>query len=263
MSKALLDIGGLDAYYDQSHVLQGVSFAIARGEVVTLLGRNGAGKTTTLKTIMGIVPARRGVITFDSRALGGLPTYRIGSAGIAYVPETRDIFPSLSVEENLTLAARPGNGGGWTVERVYELFPKLGERANAGGDRRIVVDDARVHKRACGDSLVPEHLKKPRHARAQAVLGPAEIGNVGHRFEPVRRRQELARHGLIERPRFDIDDDVNDERLSLGRIELWPRRQKLKGYAGVVRNVGVIHGALRLVCPGRNPVLYASAGDRR
>ncbi len=134
MSKALLDIGGLDAYYDQSHVLQGVSFAIARGEVVTLLGRNGAGKTTTLKTIMGIVPARRGVITFDSRVLGGLPTYLIGSAGIAYVPETRDIFPSLSVEENLTLAARPGNGGGWTVERVYELFPKLGERANAGGD---------------------------------------------------------------------------------------------------------------------------------
>ena len=134
MSEALLEVRDLDAYYDQSHVLQGISFAIAQGQVVTLLGRNGAGKTTTLKTIMGIVPARRGAITFDGRALGGLPIHRIGRAGIAYVPETRDIFPSLSVDENLTLAARPGNGGGWTAERVYGLFPKLGERIRAGGD---------------------------------------------------------------------------------------------------------------------------------
>lgn len=134
MSETLLDVRDLDAYYDQSHVLQGVSFAIARGEVVTLLGRNGAGKTTTLKSIMGIVQARGGAITFDGRALGGLPPHRIGRAGIAYVPETRDIFPSLSVDENLTLAARPGNGDGWTAERVYELFPKLRERAQAGGD---------------------------------------------------------------------------------------------------------------------------------
>ena len=134
MSEALLDVRDLDAYYDQSHVLQGVSFAIARGEVVTLLGRNGAGKTTTLKTIMGIVRARGGTITFDGRALGDLPTHRIGRTGIAYVPETRDIFPSLSVDENLTLAARRGNGDGWTAERVYELFPKLRERAQAGGD---------------------------------------------------------------------------------------------------------------------------------
>ena len=134
MSDALLDVRELDAYYDQSHVLQGVSFALARGEVVTILGRNGAGKTTILKTIMGIVRARGGAITFDGRTLGGLPTYRIGRAGVAYVPETRDIFPSLSVAENLTLAARRGNGDGWTVERVYELFPKLRERARAGGD---------------------------------------------------------------------------------------------------------------------------------
>ncbi|MDP6883662.1 MAG: ATP-binding cassette domain-containing protein, partial [Rhodospirillales bacterium] len=134
MSETLLDVRDLDAYYDRSHILQGVSFAIDRGEVMTLLGRNGAGKTTTLKTIVGIVGARRGVITFDGRALGGLATHRIGRAGIAYVPETRDIFASLSVEENLTLAARPGNGDGWTLKRVYDLFPKLRERADAGGD---------------------------------------------------------------------------------------------------------------------------------
>ena len=134
MSETLLDVRDLDAYYDQSHVLQGVSFAIARGEVVSILGRNGAGKTTTLKTIMGIVRARGGAITFDGRALGGLPTHRIGRAGIAYVPETRDIFSSLSVAENLILAARPGNGDGWTAERVYERFPELRERAQAGGD---------------------------------------------------------------------------------------------------------------------------------
>ena len=134
MSEALLDVRDLDAYYDQSHVLQGISFTISRGEVVTILGRNGAGKTTTLKTIMGIVPALGGSITFDGRPLGGLPTHRIGRAGIAYVPETRDVFPSLSVDENLTLAARPGNGDGWTTERVYGLFPKLKERADAGGD---------------------------------------------------------------------------------------------------------------------------------
>ena len=130
----LLEVRDLDAYYEQSHVLQGVSFAIARGEVMTIVGRNGAGKTTTLKTIMGIVRARGGGITFDGLALDGLPTHRIGRAGLAYVPETRDIFPSLSVAENLTLAARPGSGNGWTEERVYELFPKLRDRALAGGD---------------------------------------------------------------------------------------------------------------------------------
>jgi branched-chain amino acid transport system ATP-binding protein len=127
---ALLAVEDLHSYYDQSHVLQGISLAVAAGRVVSLLGRNGAGKTTLLKSIMGIVPPRRGRVLIDGVDLTGAPPYRIARAGLGYVPETRGIFPSLSVEENLRLAARPG---AWTLERVWQTFPALAERRRAGG----------------------------------------------------------------------------------------------------------------------------------
>src|SRR5690606_30745033 len=103
-------------YYGDSHVLQGVSFGVPRGRVVALLGRNGAGKTTTLRSIMRLTPPKRGAMRFDGMPLDGLPAYRVARAGIALVHETRGIFPSLSVRENLTIAARAApNGGGWTL----------------------------------------------------------------------------------------------------------------------------------------------------
>jgi branched-chain amino acid transport system ATP-binding protein len=136
MADALLAVEDLHTYYGDSHVLQGVSFAVPAGSVVALLGRNGAGKTTTLRSIMRLTPPRSGAVRFGGAALAGLPPYRVARAGIALVHETRGIFPSLSVLENLTIAARGGaNGTGWTLERVFDTFPRLGERRDNGGSQ--------------------------------------------------------------------------------------------------------------------------------
>jgi len=128
---ALLATEDLHSYYDRSHVLQGIDLSVEAGQVLSLLGRNGAGKTTLLKSIMGIVPPRRGRVLVDGVDLTGAPPYVRARAGLGYVPETRGIFPSLSVEENLTLAARAG--GAWTVARVWDAFPALAERRRVGG----------------------------------------------------------------------------------------------------------------------------------
>jgi branched-chain amino acid transport system ATP-binding protein len=123
MSAPLLHLDDIHTYYADSHVLQGVSFDVCAGEVVGLMGRNGAGKSTTLKSIMGIARARRGRVVLSGRELSGWPIHRVAGAGVAYVPETRDVFPSLSTRENLALGAA-GNGD-WTLERVLALFPQL------------------------------------------------------------------------------------------------------------------------------------------
>jgi len=124
MPEPLLAVRDLHAWYGESHILHGVDFDVRAGEVVTLLGRNGAGKTTTLKSVMGIVARRRGSIALEGRELVGLPSNRIARLGIAFCPEERGIFASLSVEENLLLppAVRPGGLG---VDAIYELFPNL------------------------------------------------------------------------------------------------------------------------------------------
>ncbi len=131
---ALLEIAGLDAGYGETRVLHGLTLSVPEGRVTALLGRNGAGKTTTLKSVMGLVRITGGSITLDGRALAGGRPHRIARMGIAYVPETRDIFPSLTVSENLDLAARRFRGP-WTVKRVLTLFPRLGERLSNGGSQ--------------------------------------------------------------------------------------------------------------------------------
>jgi branched-chain amino acid transport system ATP-binding protein len=134
MSAPLLQLDGVNAYYGDSHILHGVSLTVAPGQILTLLGRNGAGKTTALKSIIGIVKPRSGRVSFAGSEITHLSSYRIARAGIGYVPETRGIFPSLSVLENLTLAARGAQvANGWTLERVYALFPRLAERRASGG----------------------------------------------------------------------------------------------------------------------------------
>lgn len=134
MNAPLLQLDDVHSYYGDSHILHGVSLAVAPGRVLTLLGRNGAGKTTLLKSIIGIVKPRAGRIVFAGADVTDLSSYRIARSGIGYVPETRGIFPSLSVLENLTLAARQqAAGNGWTIERVYALFPRLAERRGSGG----------------------------------------------------------------------------------------------------------------------------------
>ncbi|HEY9536817.1 MAG TPA: ABC transporter ATP-binding protein [Kiloniellaceae bacterium] len=130
----LLAVSGLEGWYGESHVLHGVTFDVREGEVVTLLGRNGAGKTSTLKGIMGILPRRQGSIVFEGQELIGLPARAIARRGIAYCPEERGIFASLSVEENLMLPPRVREGG-LTVEQIYELFPNLQERRASQGTK--------------------------------------------------------------------------------------------------------------------------------
>ncbi len=131
MNNALLQVENIQTYLGDSHIIQGVSFEAHKGEVVALLGRNGAGKTTTLRSIMRMSPPRSGRVTFDKRDLDGMRTYEAARAGIAFVQETRAIFPSLSVEENLRIAVR--GAGDWSVERVFDEFPHLAARRRNGG----------------------------------------------------------------------------------------------------------------------------------
>ena len=130
----VLALDGVETAYGLSQVLFGVSFAIAPGEMVTLMGRNGMGKTTTVRSIMGLTPARAGSIRFEGDEVRGLPSYKIAQRGIGLVPEGRQIFPNLSVHENL-VATAVAREGGWTLASVYELFPRLSERRDSMGNQ--------------------------------------------------------------------------------------------------------------------------------
>lgn len=132
---ALIDARGIHTYYGASHILHGVDFAVRRGETVGLMGRNGMGKTTLLRSVLGLVRARRGEVRIAGADMTQAATHAIVRKGIAYVPEGRGIFPNLSVRENLVMAARAGAGGrcDWTFERVMQTFPRLAERLAHGG----------------------------------------------------------------------------------------------------------------------------------
>ena len=134
MPETLLKVDGLQAWYGESHILHGVDFEIGRGELVTLLGRNGAGKTTTLKSVMGIVGKRSGSVTFEGRQTVGDASDEIARLGLAYCPEERGIFSSLTVEENLLLppVVKPG---GMSLAEIYKLFPNLQERRRSQGTK--------------------------------------------------------------------------------------------------------------------------------
>jgi branched-chain amino acid transport system ATP-binding protein len=137
-STPLLEGRGLDTYYGQSHVLRGVSLRIGAGEAIGLMGRNGMGKTTLIRTLVGLVRPRRGLVLLDGEDITRLATFAIARRGIAYVPEGRGIFASLNVAENLAIAGRPatmGSGRPWSVARVLELFPRLAERLGHRGDQ--------------------------------------------------------------------------------------------------------------------------------
>ena len=123
----ILEIKNLETYYGTSHILFQISMNVDKGEIVCLLGRNGAGKTTTMRSIIGLTPPRSGSIKLFGDELVGKPTYRIAQMGIGYVPDNRQIFPELTVRENLGIGRKLGRKGedNWTVERIYEIFPPL------------------------------------------------------------------------------------------------------------------------------------------
>jgi branched-chain amino acid transport system ATP-binding protein len=137
----MLEVEALETAYGASQVLFGIGFDVRAGEVVTLLGRNGMGKTTTVRSIMGLNKPKAGHVRFDGAQIAGLPAYRIAQAGIGLVPEGRQIFPNLTVRENLTATSR---GMGWTLDRVYEFFPRLAERQDnlgnqlSGGEQQML-----------------------------------------------------------------------------------------------------------------------------
>ncbi|HKQ63635.1 MAG TPA: ABC transporter ATP-binding protein [Methylomirabilota bacterium] len=131
----MLVVDSIETSYGVSQVLFGVSLEVGAGQVVTLLGRNGMGKTTTVRSIMGITPPRGGAISFDGRPIHGLPSYRVAQAGVGLVPEGRQVFPNLTVRENLvaTAADRSASATPWRVDTVFELFPQLAARARSLG----------------------------------------------------------------------------------------------------------------------------------
>jgi len=142
----MLEVEALETAYGQSQVLFGVSLDVRAGEVVTLLGRNGMGKTTTVRSVMGMVRVRGGTITFEGKPLHGLPSYRVAQAGLGLVPEGRQVFPNLTVRENLvaTAANRSRRADPWTLDRILALFPQLAERRGhfgsqlSGGEQQML-----------------------------------------------------------------------------------------------------------------------------
>jgi branched-chain amino acid transport system ATP-binding protein len=145
----MLELDNINAYYGDSHILHGVSFAVRPGEVVCLLGRNGAGKTTTILTVMGYLKPRPGRMLYGGRDIAGQPPYALARLGFGFVPQERGIFPSLTVHENLTVFARRGRNtrgasNDWTLPRIFDLFPVLRARERnlgfqlSGGEQQML-----------------------------------------------------------------------------------------------------------------------------
>lgn len=183
---ALLHITGLNAHYGKSHILHGVTFHVDPGEVVSLLGRNGSGRSTTLKAIMGLVPPTGGQIRLRGRDLAGARPYAICRSGIAYVPEEREIFLNLTVDENLRMGEQPGVPGAarWSVEQMFDYFPRLKERRNtragslSGGEQQMLT----ICRSLLGNPLVIL-IDEPTEG-----LAPKIVTVVGEAIADINRR---------------------------------------------------------------------------
>ena len=233
-AQPLLAVSGLEAWYGESHVLHGIAFDVREGEVVTLLGRNGAGKTTTLKSIMGILPQRKGSVLFEGTEIIGLPARAIARRGISYCPEERGIFASLSVEENLMLPPKVREGG-LTVEQIYELFPNLLERRASqgtklsGGEQQMLAI-GRILRTGAKLLLLDEPTEG---------LAPVIVQQIGHTISRLKQEgftivlveqnfrfaaSVADRHYVVEQGKV-IDQILNDD--------LEANLEKLHAYLGV------------------------------
>ena len=179
----MLELREINTYYGNRHILHGVSIEVKAGTVVALLGRNGMGKTTTMRTIIGFTPPRSGSIRFSGKDIAGMPPEKIARSGIGLVPQGRMIFPSLSVAENLTIAARGATtDDAWTLDKIYEQFPILKERAKyksnllSGGEQQML-----VIARALMTN--PKLILMDEPSEGLAPLIVAEIGKIIHQLK--------------------------------------------------------------------------------
>src|ERR1700759_2482809 len=172
----LLDVDGIETCYSLSQVLFGMSLSVRSGEMVALMGRNGMGKTTTIRSIMGLTPARAGIIRFAGQNVRSLPSFKIAQLGIGLVPEGRQIFPNLTVRENLVAASgnRLGSPAPWTIETIHALFPRLAER---GGNMGVTLSGGEQQMLAIGRALMtnPRLLILDEATEGLAPLIRAEI----------------------------------------------------------------------------------------
>ena len=234
MTAPMLELAGLQSWYGESHILHGVDFDVASGEVVTLLGRNGAGKTTTLRSIMGVVPRREGSIVFEGKETVGLPSNRIARLGIGYCPEERGIFSSLNVEENLLLPPVVRDGG-LSVEDIFGLFPNLRERRTSqgtklsGGEQQMLAI-GRILRTGARLLLLDEPTEG---------LAPVIVQQIGR---TVRELKKLGFTVLLVEQNFRFGATVADRHYLMehGRIvdmiandELETNMEKLHAYLGV------------------------------
>jgi branched-chain amino acid transport system ATP-binding protein len=230
----LLEVDGLNAWYGESHILHGMRFAVSKGEVVTLLGRNGAGKTTTMRAVMGIVRSRRGSVIYNGHETIALSSNRIARLGVAYCPEERGIFSSLSVRENLLLppVVKPG---GLSTEDVFALFPQLKEREASqgtklsGGEQQMLAI-ARILRTGAELLLLDEPTEG---------LAPVIVQHIG---DIIRTLKEKGFTVLLVEQNFHFASTVADRHYVVehGRVvdqieneQLAENKEKLERYLGV------------------------------
>jgi branched-chain amino acid transport system ATP-binding protein len=240
LASEALRLEGVDSFYGDSHVLQGVSFSLQPGRLLALLGRNGAGKTTCISSIIGLVPPRWGKIQLFGEEIAGLQPEVISRKGVGLVPQGRRIFPSLNVRENLTVARQreASTAKPWTLERIFEMFPRLRERQNqmagslSGGEQQML---------AIGRALMgnPRVLLMDEPSEGLAPLIVAEVGRT-----IARLRDEGQTIVLVEQNSklaLDIADDVVI--LTTGRCVYRGTAAALKADDSVIaQNLGVFQG---------------------
>ena len=210
----MLSISGLNQYYGGSHILRDLSFEVPKGECTTILGRNGVGKTTLLKCLVGVVPTRSGALTFDGKDITSMPPYERARLGIGYVPQGREIFPRLTVEENLLMGLAPKAGSAKIPARIFEMFPVLKDMLHRrGGD----LSGGQQQQLAIGRALAADPkiliLDEPTEG-----IQPSIIKDIGNVISALTKGGEMA--VLLVEQYYDFAKSLADHYLVMSRGEI-------------------------------------------